>query len=67
MIASHTFRVLDAFDSFKNNFIYWFLFLAVLGLRGCTGFSLAVASGGYSLVVACRLLIAVASLAKYRL
>ena len=39
----------------------YFLVLAVLGLR-CTSFSLVAGSGGYSLVVACRLLIAVASL-----
>ena len=35
--------------------------MAVLGLHCCSGFSLAVASGGCSLVV-CRLRIAVASL-----
>ena len=35
------------------------LFLAVLGLRGCAGFSLVVASGGSSLVATLRLLIAV--------
>ena len=38
------------------------LFLAMLGLHGCTGFSLAVVSGGPSLVVAHGLLIAVAPL-----
>ena len=38
------------------------LFLAVLGLRCCVGFSLAVTSGGYPLPVLCRLLTAVASL-----
>ena len=38
------------------------LFLAVLGLRCGAGFSLVVASGGYSLVVVCRLLTAAASL-----
>ena len=37
------------------------LFVAVLGLHCCTGFSLVVASGGCSLVVAHRVLIAVAS------
>ena len=41
---------------------YFLKFLAVLGLRCCTGFSLVAASGGYSLVAACRLLMAVASL-----
>ena len=45
---------------FKNNFIY--LFLAVLGLHCCAGFSLVVATGDYSLVVVLGLLIAVASL-----
>ena len=38
-----------------------YLLLAVLGLCCCTGFSLVVASGGCSVVVMCRLLIAVAS------
>ena len=36
---------------------------AVLGLCCCVGFSLVAASGGYSPVVVCGLLIAVASLA----
>ena len=36
--------------------------MAVLDLRCCAGFSVASASVGYSLVAACRLLIAVASL-----
>ena len=31
--------------------IFLFLFLAVLGLRYCVGFSLVVESGGYSLAV----------------
>ena len=44
------------------NFIYLFLFLAVLALRCCTSFSLVAVIWGYSLVVLCRLLIAVASL-----
>ena len=42
--------------------IYLFLFLAVLGLRCCAGFSLAVASGACSRIVVHRLLIAVPSL-----
>ena len=45
---------------FIINFIY--LFLAVLGLLLCR-LSLAVASGGYSVVLVFRLLIAVGSLA----
>ena len=42
--------------------LFVYLFLAVLGLRCCTGFSLLAASGGYSLVAMRSLLIAVASL-----
>ena len=38
------------------------LFLAVLGLHCCTGFSLVMESGGYSLASVRGLLIAVASL-----
>ena len=44
------------------NLFFIHLFLAVLGLCCCVGFSLVVASWCYSLVVVCRLLIAVASL-----
>ena len=44
------------------------LFLAALALHGCEGFFLVAASRGCSLVVVCRLLIAVASLvAEHRL
>ena len=39
-----------------------FIDLVVLGLCICTGFSLAVASGGYSLVAVHKLLVAAASL-----
>ena len=42
---------------------YLLIFLAVLGLHCCMGFSLVVASRGYSLVAVCRLLTVVASLA----
>ena len=35
------------------------LFLVALGLDGCAGFSLVVASGGYSLIAVHRLLIVV--------
>ena len=38
------------------------IYLAVLGLHCCTGFSLVAGSRSYSLVVVCRFLIAVASL-----
>ena len=45
-----------------------YLFLAVLGLCRCSGFSLVAASGGRCLVVGCGLLIAAASLvAEHRL
>ena len=45
---------------FFYNFIY--LFLAVLGLHCCSGFSLVLASGGYSLVAVHGFLIVVAFL-----
>ena len=48
-----------------NNFVY--LFLAVLGLHCCSGFSLVAESGGYFLVVMSGLLIAVAPLVELRL
>ena len=51
--------VLVALQSFK---IFIYLFLAVPSLCFCAGFSLVVASRGYSLVAMRRLLIAVASL-----
>ena len=44
-------------------YLFIYLFLAVLGLHRCAGMSLVSVSGGYSLVVMRRLLIAVASLA----
>ena len=37
--------------------------MAELGLRCCTGFFLAAVNSGYSLIVVCGLLIAMASLA----
>ena len=36
--------------------------MVVLGLRCCTGFFLVLASPGYSLIAACKVLIVVASL-----
>ena len=42
------------------NYLFIHLFLAVLGLCCCAGFSLVVMTRGYSLVALCRLLIAVA-------
>ena len=45
-----------------------FIYLAVLGLCCCTGFSLVVASGGFSLVEVHRLLVVVTSpVAEHRL
>ena len=38
-----------------------YLFLVALDLHCCVGFSVIAASGGYSLVAVCGLLIAVAS------
>ena len=46
----------------KSFFFLIILFLAVLGLHCCTGFSLVVARGGYSLMAMHGLLISVASL-----
>ena len=47
---------------------FYFYFLAVPGLCCCVGFSLVVASRGYTLVVVCGLLTAVASpIAEYGL
>ena len=52
-----------SFQFFKKK-----IFLTVLGLCCCPGFSLLVASGGYSLVAVCGPLTAVAaSVAKHRL
>ena len=51
-------------DFFLKQFVH--LFLAVLGLGCCAGFSLVVASGGYSLFVVLRLLIGMASLVAER-
>ena len=48
-------------------FILFTYFLIVPGLRCSVGFSLVVASRGYSLVEVCRFLIAVASLVEHRL
>ena len=61
MFAHFAFKiaVLVALQSFK---IFIYLFLAVPSLCFCAGFSLVVASRGYSLVAMRRLLIAVASL-----
>ena len=48
----------------KKKFIY--LFMAVLSLSCCVGFSLVVANGAYPLVAVCGLLIVVASPAAER-
>ena len=51
----------------RKNFCFC-LFLAVLNFHCCMGFVLVAASGGYSVVSACMLLKAVASLVvEYRL
>ena len=51
-------------DFFFYNFVY--LFMALLGLHCCLGFSLVVESRGYSLVVVHGLLIAVTSVVLER-
>ena len=54
--------------SFKKKKKFIYVFLAELGLRCCTGFSLVAENGGSSLVAASGLLIAEASfVAKHRL
>ena len=52
--------LINKFINLKSNFMS--LFLAVLGLLCCGGFSLVQASGGNFLVAMCRLLIVMASL-----
>ena len=53
----------EAWDSGTFKIILFiYLFLALLSLRCCIGFSLVSVSGGYSLVVVCGLLIEVAFL-----
>ena len=47
--------------------VLFYLFLVVLGLRWCMGFSLVAVNGVYSLVALHKLLIAVASLVAHRL
>ena len=49
---------------FFNFVLFAYLFLAVLGLGCCTGFSPVVVSGGYSLIAVSGLLTAVASLVE---
>ena len=66
VLSESGFRKQRQFYFFQNNFLS--LFLAAWGLHCCTGFSLAVARGGFSLAVVCGLLIAVASpVAEHRL
>ena len=45
-----------------HGWFYFYLFMALLGLRLCAGFSLVVASGAFCLVAVSGLLTAVASL-----
>ena len=60
------FKVGGKISFVKNNFVY--LFLAVLGLPHCIGFSLVAPSGGHFPVMAQGLLIVVASpVAEHRL
>ena len=56
-------RKLKPWDTSKAFLIYFILFLAVLGLYCCMGFSLVAVIRGYSLVAVHGLLIVVASLA----
>ena len=49
--------------SFLKIILSVYLFMTMLGLHCCTGFSLVAADGGYSAVAACRRLTAMGSLA----
>ena len=70
MHKAHSFRAVDSDQSSVSDCNYglvlftnlMYLFVAVLGLHCCRGFSLIVASGSYSLVIERRLLILVAFL-----
>ena len=53
-----TSKILDVIILIKKNV---FIYLAVLGLGCCMGFSLVAGSGGCSLVAVCSVLTAVAS------
>ena len=59
LIFNELFGFYRNFESLKLKKIF---FVAVLGVCCCPGFSLVARSGGYSVVVMCRLLIVVASL-----
>ena len=54
------------YTSFYLKLLLYFIFLAMLCLHCCVGYSLAVVSKGCSAVVACGLLVAVASLVVER-
>ena len=58
-------KVPNILISFKNNLINIYLVFAVLGLCCCSGFSLIVVRGGYSLAAVHRLLIAVSSVVEH--
>ena len=61
LTSMNAFSFFNYHYTFENSLLIYLL-LAMLGLRCFTGFSLFVASRGYSLVAVHRLLIAVASL-----
>ena len=69
IISTFTQDPLDIHSLFHFvTYLLFILFLAVLGLHCCAGFSLAAVSEGYSLAAVHRLLIAVAPLvAKHSL
>ena len=60
------FLSVDSLFFFNNFNVFIYLFLAMLGLCCCPGFSLVVASRGHSLVEVCGLLIVVTSLVAKR-
>lgn len=63
IVAKHSWLFCNGVLFFFFLYLLIYLFVAVLGLCCCVGFSLvALSSGGYSLVAMCELLTAVASI-----
>ena len=67
LLLFKSFIYLPSFWKKMYLFSQLFMFLAVLGLRCCMGFSLIAVSRGYFLVAVFNLLIVVTSLVEHRL
>ena len=66
LIPCHILLVPSILNSSGFFFLWFYLFLAVLGLCCCMGFALVATSRGYSLVAVCRLLLVESSLVTDR-